>query len=76
MLAIESIALRALHREGRRYELAQSADKEVKRVTHLRRFINLTRTWLGHFYLYLLAFATATFNWYQIDRKNDYSLEL
>ena len=62
MLAVESITLRALYREGRRYELAQSADKEVKRVTHPRCFINLARTWLRHFYLYLLAFATANFN--------------
>ena len=52
MLAVESIALRALYREGRRYELAQSADKEVKRVTHPRRFINLARTWLGHFFIF------------------------
>ena len=60
VLAVEAVALGALHGEGRRHELAQSADEEVKRVTHPRRFVNLARTWLGHFYLYLLAFATAT----------------
>lgn len=52
MLAVEAIALRALNGERRRHELAQSADKEVKRVTHPRRFINLTRTWLGHFFIF------------------------
>ena len=59
--AVEAIALRALHRVGRGHELAQSANEQVERVFHPRRFVNLARTWLGHFWFTALPVATDFF---------------